>query len=83
MLEIRPGDVRSEFHDRMQHVEAGLAAPYAANARRAFAVIEGALAPSRVTVGGFFQAVLAPLGARVLPYRALQRVTARYFGLRR
>lgn len=36
----------------------------------------------RITVGGFFQARIAPLALRLLPHRAILWATARYYGLK-
>jgi len=102
VVEVRPGDIRTRFHDATKRVGAAaddgqrraLEAVWEKQLRdmagapppeRVAAAIARALStenpPPLVVVGGFFQARLAPLGARFLPPRLLEGLSRRHFGL--
>jgi NAD(P)-dependent dehydrogenase (short-subunit alcohol dehydrogenase family) len=102
VVEIRPGDIRTNFHDATKRVPAGAdeqeqrrmsavwetqlrdmaaAPPPERVAGAILCAISAANPPPLVVVGGFFQARLAPLGARLLPPRLLEWLSRRYFGL--
>jgi short-subunit dehydrogenase len=102
VVEIRPGDINTPFHDRTKRVGATTdpeeerrqksawetqlrnmaAAPRPDRVAQAvLRTITRANPPPVVVVGGLFQARLAPLGARLLPLRALEFVLRKYYRL--
>ncbi|HUJ10757.1 MAG TPA: SDR family NAD(P)-dependent oxidoreductase [Verrucomicrobiae bacterium] len=102
VVEIRPGDINTAFHDATKKVNAAAntederrmraawetqrhnmaaAPPAVAVAKAILRVMENPRPPARVTVGGFFQARVAPLAARLLPPRLLEFGLRRYYRL--
>ncbi len=93
IVDFRPGDYRTGFNQAMNpNPSAATARTWAVldamlrsapPAARAAADLRCALLGGRrgvVRSGSFFQAVLAPLAARLFPARAMRAVSARYFG---
>ncbi len=102
VVEIRPGDIRTQFHEATKRIAAGadeqqqramtavwetqlrdmaVAPPPVCVAGAVLRAINAANPPPLVVVGGFFQARLAPFGARLLPPRLLEWLSRRYFGM--
>ncbi len=101
VVEIRPGDIHTPFHDRTRRLEArnseeerrlksvwetqlrNMAASPRPD-RVARAILRAVTTPNPppvLVVGGFFQARLAPLGARLLPLRLQEFVLRKYYRL--
>jgi short-subunit dehydrogenase len=102
VVEIRPGDINTAFHNATMKVNAATSAeaqrrmraawetqrrnmaaapPPAVVAKVIVRVMENPRPPAIVTVGGFFQARVAPLAARLLPPRLLEFGLRRYYRL--
>ena len=102
VIEVRPGDINTTFHDATQRMDAGVdpegqqrvraawetqlrnmaaAPPPERVARVVQRVINDPDPPPVVTVGGFFQARVAPWGVRLLPPRLLEWGLRRYYGI--
>jgi short-subunit dehydrogenase len=100
VVEIRPGDIDTRFHDATKKLETTASAedqrrmkssweteartmaaapPPECVARAVWRAIRASNPPPVVVVGGFFQARLAPLAARLLPIRLLERGLRRYY----
>jgi short-subunit dehydrogenase len=102
VVEIRPGDINTPFHERTKRSGAGAdtdtehrlktvwetqsrnmaaAPPPGLVARAMLRAITTPNPPPVLVVGGFFQARVAPLAARLLPLRLQGYVLQRYYHL--
>ena len=73
------GRMRAAWETELRNMAA--APPPAAVAKAILRVMENPRPPATVTVGGFFQARVAPLAARLLPPRLLEFGLRRYYRL--
>jgi len=103
VVEIRPGDINTPFHDRTERLETAgnseeeqrrmksvwetqlrnmAASPRTDRVARAMLrAIRTPNPPPVLVVGGLFQARLAPLGARFLPFRVQEFALRKYYRL--
>jgi short-subunit dehydrogenase len=102
VVEIRPGDIRTAFHEQTKRLEnhgvaetdprekvvwetqvrnMAAAPPPALVAQAMLRVIKSRNPPPVLVVGGFFQARLAPLAARLVPLRVQEYALRRYYHL--
>ncbi|HEY1583794.1 MAG TPA: SDR family NAD(P)-dependent oxidoreductase [Chthoniobacterales bacterium] len=97
VVDLQPADIRTNFNEVMARDSLGAdelkiwevvdrnmreAPPPGLVAHRIVQLVESDRPPPRITVGGFFQAQIAPLIFRVLPQRVRVWGIRRYYGIR-